>query len=111
MRILIPIKRVVDPYAKVRALPSGEGLDTAGLKFEINPFDEIALEEAVRMKERGEATELIAITIGGSECEEQLRKSLAIGADKAILVETTSALDPSSVSTELAAWAKNFSPT
>ncbi len=110
MRILIPIKRVVDPYAKVRALPSGEGLDTAGLKFEINPFDEIALEEAVRMKERGEATELIAITIGGSECEEQLRKSLAIGADKAILVETTSPLDPSAVSAELAAWAAELQP-
>lgn len=110
MRILVPVKRVIDPYAKVKPLPDGSGIDFTGAKFEINPFDEIALEEAVRIKERNPATELIAISIGGPECEEQLRKALAIGADKAILVETTDAVDSPAVAGELAAWVRELSP-
>lgn len=110
MRILVPVKRVVDPYAKVRPLPDGSGMDTAGLKFEINPFDEIAVEEAVRLKEKDPSIEIVAVSIGGSECEEQLRKALAMGADKAILVETTDLLDSSVVASELAALAKEVQP-
>jgi electron transfer flavoprotein beta subunit len=110
MRILTPLKRVVDPYAKVRALADGSGIDTSGLKFEINPFDEIALEEAVRMKERGEATEIVAVTVGPAVAEEQLRKALAFGADSAILVETEDELDPSVVAAELAALTIDLNP-
>lgn len=110
MRILIPVKRVIDPYAKVKPLPDGSGIDLTGVKFEINPFDEIALEEAVRIKERDPSTELLAISIGGPQCEEQLRKALAIGADKAILVETTEAIDSPGVAGELAAWARELRP-
>src|SRR5690349_17474100 len=93
MKILVPIKRVVDPYAKVRPLPDGSGIDLAGAKFEINPFDEIAVEEAVRQKEKNSAIEITVVSIGGAECEDQLRKALAIGADKAILIETATAFD------------------
>jgi len=110
MRILTPIKRVVDPYAKVKALADGFGLDTSGIKFEISTFDEIALEEAVRLKERGDATEIIAISIGSAEVEEQLRKALAMGADRAILVETLDELDPHVVSVELDAWVREIQP-
>lgn len=110
MTILVPIKRVVDPYAKVRPLPDGSGLDTAGLKFDINPFDEIAMEEAVRKKEADSTVRVVAVSIGGPECEDQLRKALAIGADEAILVETTDDLDSSVVACELAALAKELKP-
>ncbi len=110
MRILIPIKRVVDPYAKVKPLPDGSGIDTSAIKFEINPFDEIAMEEAVRIKEKLPDTELIAVSIGGAECEEQLRKALAIGADWALLIETNDQLDSGVVAQELAAIAKELKP-
>jgi electron transfer flavoprotein beta subunit len=93
MKILVTVKRVVDPYAKVRPLSDGSGVDSAGAKFEINPFDEIAVEEAVRLKEKGIATEIVVVSVGKSECEEQLRKALAIGADRAILMETDAELD------------------
>jgi electron transfer flavoprotein beta subunit len=93
MKVLVPIKRVVDPYAKVRPLTDGSGVDTTGAKFEINPFDEIAVEEAVRMKEKGTVTEIVVVSIGKSECEEQLRKALAMGADRALLMETNAVLD------------------
>lgn len=95
---MVPIKRVVDPYAKVRPLSDGTGVDTTGAKFEINPFDEIAIEEAVRLKEAGIATEVVVISIGASECEEQLRKALAIGADRAILVEVNQTTDSQGIS-------------
>jgi len=103
MKILVPVKRVVDPYAKVRALPDGSGIDTTGVRFDVNPFDEIAVEEAVRMRERDPSVEIVVVSIGGPECEEQLRKALAIGADSAILVETTQVLDSLGVAVELAA--------
>jgi electron transfer flavoprotein beta subunit len=102
MKILAPIKRVIDPYAKVRPLADQTGIDTTGVKFEINPFDEIALEEAVRQKEKNPSIEIVAVTIGGPETEEQLRKALAMGADRAILVECTAALDSPAVAKELA---------
>lgn len=110
MKILVPLKRVVDPYAKVRPLPDGSGLDTAGLKFEINPFDEIAVEEAVRQKEKNPAVEITVVTIAGGEAEEQLRKALAMGADKALLIETTDSYDSPSVANELAALARELQP-
>src|SRR5690242_3516204 len=110
MKILVPVKRVVDPYAKVRPMADGSGIDTTGLKFEINPFDEIAVEEAVRQKEKNPAIEIVVVSIGGAECEEQLRKALAIGADKAILVEAGSVYDSPGVASELAELAKELQP-
>lgn len=110
MRILVPVKRVVDPYAKVRPLSDGSGLDTTGAKFEINPFDEIAVEEAVRRKEADPSVEIVVVSIGTGECEEQLRKALAIGADRAILIETQEAYDSPSIAAELAAVVAAESP-
>ena len=101
MKLLVPIKRVVDPYAKVRPLGDGSGVDTTGAKFEINPFDEIAVEEAVRLKEKGVATEIVVVSVGGAQCEDQLRKALAIGADRAILIETDAVLDSPAVASLL----------
>lgn len=110
MRILVPVKRVIDPYAKVRALPDGTGIDAGGAKFEVNPFDEIALEEAVRMREKGLNAEIVAVSIGPSECEEQLRKALAMGADRAILIEAQEVLDSYVVAEELFAVAQELQP-
>lgn len=110
MKILVPIKRVVDPYAKVKPLPDGSGLDVSGIKFDINPFDEIAMEEAVRAREGGLELEIIAVSIGPAECEDQLRKALAMGADRAVLIETQDTLDPTIVSAELAAIIAEESP-
>lgn len=110
MKILVPVKRVVDPYVKVKPLADGSGIDVAGAKFEINPFDEIALEEAVRIKERDPSTEVVAVSIGKAECEEQLRKALAIGADSAILVETDAELDSPGIARELEAHVRALQP-
>ncbi len=110
MRILVPVKRVVDPYAKVRPLPDGSGVDTGGLKFDINPFDEIAVEESVRLKEKGFATEITVVSIGTAQVEEQLRKALAMGADRAILVESDATWDSPSVASELAFLAMELKP-
>lgn len=106
MTILVPIKRVVDPFAKVRAAADGSGIDAVGAKFEINPFDEIALEEAVRMKEKDPSITVLAVSVGASECEDQLRKALAIGADRAILVETSHVYDSLGIASELKAVAQ-----
>jgi electron transfer flavoprotein beta subunit len=94
MKILVPLKRVVDYNVKVRPLPDNTNVDLSNVKMSVNPFCEIALEEAVRIKEAGNADEVIAITVGKSESQEQLRTSLALGADRAILVETESLLEP-----------------
>lgn len=94
MKILVPIKRVPDPYAKIRIRPDGAGIDETGLKWEINPFDEIAVEEAVRTREAGQCEDVLVVSIGGMECQEQLRKALAIGADRALLIEHSGSLDP-----------------
>ena len=102
MKILVPIKRVVDPWARPNPTPDGKGVDVTGLKFEINPFDEIALEEAVRLREGGADVQILLVSIGGPECEEQLRKALAMGGDRAILLETDAPLDARAVSHALA---------
>src|SRR5512135_1643860 len=97
MKILIPVKRVVDYNVKVRVKPDGSGVDTANVKMSMNPFDEIAVEEAVRLKEKGIATEIVAVSCGLAACQETLRTALAIGADRAILVETDAELQPLAV--------------
>lgn len=110
MKILVPVKRVVDPYAKVKPLPDGSGIDTNGVKFEINPFDEIALEEAVRIKEKDASVSVVAVSIGGMECEEQLRKALAMGADQAILIVSDAVYDSLGIAKELEAVVRAESP-
>ncbi|MGD9021954.1 MAG: electron transfer flavoprotein subunit beta/FixA family protein, partial [Lysobacterales bacterium] len=89
MKILVGIKRVVDYNVRVRVAPDGSGVDTDGVKMSINPFDEIALEEALRIREAGQAEEVIVVSIGGNECQQQLRTGLAMGADRAIQVDAT----------------------
>jgi electron transfer flavoprotein beta subunit len=97
MKILVPVKRVVDYNVKVRVKPDGSGVDIANVKMSMNPFDEIAVEEAVRLREAGVATEVIAVSCGVTQCQETLRTALAIGADRAILVESTEELQPLAV--------------
>ena len=97
MKVITPIKRVVDFNVKVRVKPDGSGVDTANVKMSMNPFDEIAVEEAVRLKEKGIATEIVAVSCGVTACQETLRTALAIGADRAILVETNVELQPLAV--------------
>ncbi|MDH3788695.1 MAG: electron transfer flavoprotein subunit beta/FixA family protein, partial [Xanthomonadales bacterium] len=97
MKILVGIKRVVDYNVRIRVLPDGSGVDTDGVKMSVNPFDEIALEEALRIKEAGKADEVIVVSAGGDECQQQLRTGLAMGADRAIQVQTSEALQPLSV--------------
>ena len=97
MKVLVPVKRVVDKDIKVRVKGDGTGVDIANVKMSMNPFDEIAVEEAVRLKEKGVATEVIAVSCGEAKCQETLRTALAIGADRAILVESTEELQPLAV--------------
>jgi len=97
MKILVSVKRVVDYNVKVRVKADGTGVDTANVKMSMNPFDEIAVEEAVRLKERGVATEIVAVSCGLTACQETLRTALALGADRAILVETDAELQPLAV--------------
>ena len=94
MKILVPIKRVVDYNVKVRPMSDGSNVDLNNVKMAVNPFCEIALEEAVRLKESGQASEVIAVSVGKTESQEQLRTALALGADRATLVETDSLLEP-----------------
>ena len=93
-RILVPIKRVVDYNVRIRVKPDGSGVITDGVKMSINPFDEIALEEALRIKEKGLADEVLAVSIGPADCQQQLRTALAMGADRAILVQTDAVVEP-----------------
>jgi len=93
MKILVPVKRVVDYNVKVRVKSDNTGVDIANVKMSMNPFDEIAVEEAVRLKEKGVATEIIAVSCGVTQCQETLRTAMAIGADRAILVETPADLE------------------
>jgi electron transfer flavoprotein beta subunit len=97
MKVLVPVKRVVDYNVKVRVKSDNTGVDIANVKMSMNPFDEIAVEEAVRLKEKGVATEIIAVSCGVTQCQETLRTAMAIGADRAILVESTDELQPLSV--------------
>jgi electron transfer flavoprotein beta subunit len=97
MKILIPVKRVVDYNVKVRVKSDGSGVDINNVKMSMNPFDEIAVEEAVRLREKGVATEVIVVSCGVTQCQETLRTAMAIGADRAILVETAEELQPLAV--------------
>ena len=97
MKVLVPVKRVVDYNVKVRVKSGQSGVETANVKMSMNPFDEIAIEEAVRLKEKGIATEVIAVSCGLQSCQETLRTAMAIGADRAILVETDVELQPLAV--------------
>jgi electron transfer flavoprotein beta subunit len=103
MKVLVPVKRVVDYNVKVRVKSDGTGVDIANVKMSMNPFDEIAVEEAVRLKEKGVATEVIAVSCGVTQCQETLRTAMAIGADRAILVESAEDLQPLAVAKLLAA--------
>ena len=110
MKVLVPVKRVVDFNVKVRVKPDGSGVDTANVKMSMNPFDEIAVEEAVRLKEKGIATEIVAVSCGAAACQETLRTALAIGADRAILVQSDAELQPLAVAKLVAAVVKRESP-
>ena len=97
MKVLVPVKRVVDYNVKVRVKSDGTGVDIANVKMSMNPFDEIAVEEAIRLKEKGVVTEIVAVSCGVTACQETLRTAMAIGADRAILVETDAELQPLAV--------------
>ncbi|MDM0053847.1 electron transfer flavoprotein subunit beta/FixA family protein [Variovorax sp. J22R115] len=97
MKVLVAVKRVVDYNVKVRVKSDGTGVDIANVKMSMNPFDEIAVEEAVRLKEKGVVTEVVAVSCGDAKCQETLRTAMAIGADRGILVETTEELQPLAV--------------
>ena len=97
MKVLVPVKRVVDYNVKVRVKSDGSGVDIANVKMSMNPFDEIAVEEAVRLKEKGVVTEIIAVSCGVTQCQETLRTAMAIGADRSILVQTDAELQPLAV--------------
>ena len=109
-KILVGIKRVVDYNVRVRVKPDGSGVATDGVKMSVNPFDEIALEEALRLKERGEAAEIVAVSIGPDDAQQQLRTALAMGADRAILVKVTEAIEPFTAAAALLAVVKNEKP-
>ncbi len=111
MKILVPVKRVVDFNVKIRVKPDGSGVDLANVKMSMNPFDEIAVEEAVRLKEKGVATEVVAVSCGVAQCQETLRTALALGADRAILVETSETLEPLAVAKLLKALFDREQPT
>ena len=110
MKVLVPVKRVVDYNVKVRVKSDGTGVETANVKMSMNPFDEIAVEEALRLKEAGVATEVIVVSCGVAACQETLRTGLAIGADRAILVETDVELQPLAVAKLLKAIADKEKP-
>jgi electron transfer flavoprotein beta subunit len=110
MKALVPVKRVVDYNVKVRVKSDGSGVDIANVKMSMNPFDEIAIEEAVRLKEKGVLTEVVAVSCGPTQCQETLRTAMAIGADRAILVETGDELQPLAVAKLLKALADKEQP-
>ena len=110
MKILVPIKRVIDYNVKIRVKSDGSGVDLANVKMSMNPFCEIAVEEAVRIKERGDATEVVAVSIGGAKSQDTLRTALAMGADRAILVKTDETVEPLTVAKVLKAIVDNEKP-
>jgi len=110
MKVLVGIKRVVDFNVKVRVKADGSGVETANVKMSMNPFDEIAIEEAIRLKEAGIATEIVAVSCGVQACQETLRTALALGADRAILVETDTELQPLAVAKLLRALVQKENP-
>jgi electron transfer flavoprotein beta subunit len=110
MKILVPVKRVIDYNVKPRVKPDGSGVDLANVKMSMNPFDEIAVEEAIRLKEKGAATEIIAVSIGPAKAQETLRTALAMGADRAILIQTDDEIEPLAVAKLLAKVAEEEQP-
>ena len=110
MKVLVPVKRVVDYNVKVRVKSDGTGVDIANVKMSMNPFDEIAIEEATRLREKGAVTEVIAVSCGVLQCQETLRTAMAIGADRAILVETSEELQPLAVAKLLKALVEKEQP-
>jgi electron transfer flavoprotein beta subunit len=110
MKVLVPVKRVVDFNVKVRVKSDGSGVDIANVKMSMNPFDEIALEEATRLKESGKVTEVVAVSVGVAQCQETLRTGMAIGADRVILVETAVETEPLAVAKVLKALADKEQP-
>jgi len=110
MKVLVPVKRVVDYNVKVRVKVDGSGVETANVKMSMNPFDEIALEEAVRLREAGKVEEVIAVSMGIAQCQETVRSALAVGADRGILVETDEVLQPLAVAKLLKALVARESP-
>jgi len=110
MKVLVPVKRVVDYNVKVRVKSDQTGVDIANVKMSMNPFDEIAVEEAVRLKEKGVVTEIVAVSCGVAQCQETLRTAMAIGADRAILVQTDDELQPLAVAKILKALADKEAP-
>ena len=110
MRILVPVKRVVDYNVKIRVKPDGSGVDIANVKMSMNPFDEIAVEEALRLKEAGHATEVVAVSVGPQKAQETLRTALAMGADRAILYKTDLNLEPLAIAKILKAAVEQEKP-
>src|SRR4030088_2053527 len=110
MKVLVAVKRVVDYNVKIRVKADGTGVETANVKMSMNPFDEIAVEEAVRLKEAGVATEIVVVSCGVQPCQETLRTALAIGPDRAVLVETDAELQPLAVAKLLKALCQRESP-
>ena len=110
MKILVPVKRVIDYNVKPRVKPDGSGVDLANVKMSMNPFDEIAVEEALRLKEKGAATEIVLVSIGPAKAQETLRTGLAMGADRAILVVSETDVEPLAVAKILAAISKEEQP-
>ena len=110
MKILIPIKRVIDYNVRIRVKKDGSGVETANVKMSMNPFCEIAVEEAVRIKEAGNADEIVVVTIGGRQCQDILRTALAMGADRAILIETDVAVQPLAIAKLLKATVEREQP-
>ena len=110
MKLLVPVKRVVDYNVKVRVRADGSGVETSGVKMSMNPFDEIAIEEAVRLKEKGVASEIVAVSMGVAACAETIRTALAMGADRGILVETEVELQPLAAAKLLRAIVEKESP-
>ena len=111
MKVLVPVKRVVDYNVKIRVKADGSGVETANVKMSMNPFDEIAVEEAVRCKEAGKATEIIVVSVGPAAVQETLRTALAMGADRGILVQTESETQPLAVAKVLKALVEKEGPT
>lgn len=110
MKVLVAVKRVIDYNVKIRVKSDGSGVETSNVKMSMNPFDEIAVEEGVRLREAGTADELVAVSIGPAQCQETIRTALAMGADRGILIETDEELEPLAVSKLLAAVAKKEIP-
>ena len=110
MKILVPVKRVVDYNVKIRVKPDGSGVDLANVKMSMNPFDEISVEEALRLKEAGKATEVVVVSIGPAQAQETIRTALAMGADRGILVKTDASVEPLAVAKILKAVVEKEAP-